>query len=389
VIAPPGPPPSGRRIALVGPLHPWRGGLAQYLQLLGEALERHAEVNAVTFTRQYPGILFPGTTQFDLDAPRPRFLTVPLLDSINPLTWRRTAAQLERWAPAAVILKWWMPFFGPAFASSVGPLRRRGTRVLLVCDNLVGHEPRVFDRAFTDWMMRNSDGYLVMSDAVEKDLDRLKPGAPRRRVPHPFYAQFDRQRWTRETARASLGLDGDVALFFGYVRHYKGLDTLLTAWKRVRAVRPQATLVVAGEFYDDPASYEGLVREAGGVRLLDRYIPDDEVEALFRAADVTVLPYRSGTQSGVTHVAYALGSPVIATRVGGLTETVREGETGLTVPPEDPVALAAAIVRFFAEGLGERMRGPIATLRERHSWDALARATVEFVDDLKPGRGWS
>ena len=164
MIATPGPPSSAssvasaRRIALLGPLHPWRGGLAQYLQLLGEALERHAQVNAVTFTRQYPGLLFPGTTQFDLDAPRPRFLTVPLLDSINPATWRRTAAQLERWAPAAVILKWWMPFFGPAFASSVGPLRKRGTRVVLVCDNLVGHEPRVFDRAFTDWMMRNSDG---------------------------------------------------------------------------------------------------------------------------------------------------------------------------------------------------------------------------------------
>jgi len=392
MIAPPepkSPQAAARKVALVGPLHPWRGGLAQYLQFLGEALERHAQVNAVTFTRQYPGLLFPGTSQFDLDAPRPRFLTVPMLDSINPITWRRTAAQLERWAPGAVVLKWWMPFFGPAFASAVGPLRKRGTRVVLVCDNLVGHEPRVFDRAFTDWMMRNSDGYLVMSDAVERDLDKLKPGAPRRRVPHPFYAQFDRERWTRETARASLGLTGDVALFFGYVRHYKGLDTLLTAWKRVRAVRPQATLVVAGEFYEDPAAYEGLVREAGGVRLIDRYIPDEEVEALFRAADVTVLPYRSGTQSGVTHVAYALGTPVIATRVGGLTETVREGETGLTVPPEDPQALAAAIVRFFAEGLGERMRAPIAALRASHSWDALARATVEFVGSLKPARGWS
>jgi len=260
---------------------------------------------------------------------------------------------------------------------------------VLVCDNLIGHEPRVFDRAFTDWMMRNSDGYLVMSDSVERDLDTLKPGAPRRRVPHPFYAQFDRQRWTRESARASLDLSGDVALFFGYVRHYKGLDTLLAAWKRVRTVRPNATLVVAGEFYEDPAAYAGLVRDAGGVRLIDRYIPDDEVEALFRAADVTVLPYRSGTQSGVTHVAYALGTPVIATRVGGLTESVRDGETGLTCPPEDPTAMAAAIIRFFAEGLAERMRGPIAALRASHSWDALASATVEFIDTLKPGRGWS
>ena len=379
----------GRRIALVGPLHPWRGGLAQYLQSLGEALAEHAEVRAVTFTRQYPGIFFPGTSQLDPAAPRPRFPTEALLDSIGPWSWRRTAGHLERFAPAAVVLKWWMPFFAPAFASSVGPLRRRGTRVVLVCDNLIAHEPRFYDRAFSDWMMRNSDGYLVMSDAVERDLERMKPGAPRRRVPHPFYAQFDRGRWTRETARASLKLEGEVALFFGYVRHYKGLDTLLAAWKHVRASRPSATLVVAGEFYEKPGPYEALAREAGNVRLVNRYVPDEEVEALFRAADVTVLPYRSATQSGVTHVAYALGIPVIATRVGGITETVHEGETGLTCPPEDPGALAETIVRFFSGGLAERMRAPIAALRAAHSWEALAGSTVELVDALAPSRGWA
>jgi len=381
--------PAARRLALVGPVHPWRGGLAQYLQLLGETLQAHAEVRAVTFTRQYPDFLFPGTSQFDADAPRPRFPTEAMLDSIGPWSWRRAAAHLERFAPGAVILKWWMPFFAPSFASTVGPLRRRGTRVILVCDNLVPHEPKLYDRAFTDWMLRNSDGYLVMSDSVERDLDMLKPGAPRRRVAHPFYAQFDRGRHTRESARAALGLEGDVALFFGYVRHYKGLDTLLTAWKQVRAERPGATLVVAGEFYEKPELYEALAREAGGVRLLNRYIPDDEVEALFRATDVTVLPYRSGTQSGVTHVAYALGSPVIATQVGGITETVHEGSTGLTCPPEDPAALARTIVRFFAEGLREPMREPIAALRAAHSWETLAHETLGLIDELRPGRGWA
>src|SRR5258705_348486 len=164
--------------------------------------------------------------------------------------WRRVAERFEAFAPGAVILKWWMPFFAPAFASSVGPLRRRGTRVVLVCDNLVPHERRPFDGALTRWMLRNSDGYLVMSDSVERDLERLKPGALSRRVAHPLYTQFDRGRWTRETARAALGVDGDVALFFGFIRRYKGLDTLLEAWPQVRARRP-ATLIVAGEPYED------------------------------------------------------------------------------------------------------------------------------------------
>jgi glycosyltransferase involved in cell wall biosynthesis len=381
------------RIAVVGPLAPWRGGLAQYLALLGEALATRAEVRGVTFTRQYPDLLFPGRTQFDAAAERPRFPVAALLDSIGPWTWRRTAAHLERFAPGAVILKWWMPFFAPSFASSVGPLRRRGTRVVLVCDNLVPHERRPLDGAFTAWMMRNSDGYLVMSESVERDLARLKPGAPHRRILHPLYAQFDRGRFDRASARAWLGLgaDEEVALCFGYVRRYKGLDTLLRAWPAVRACRPRATVVVAGEAYEDTAPYEALARAAGGepaVRLRLRYAPDEEVEALFKAADVVVLPYRSATQSGVTHVAYALGVPVITTDVGGLAETVRPGVTGLVCPPEDPAALADSVARYFEQGLGPGMREGVRRLQAEHSWDTLAERTLELVDALAPARGW-
>ncbi len=382
-----------RRIALLGPLAPWRGGLAQYLALLGESLRADAEVRGWTFTRQYPEFLFPGTSQRDPEAPRPSFPVAATLDSIAPWSWRATARALEAFAPGAVILKWWMPFFGPAFASAVGPLRRRGTRVLLVCDNLVPHEKRPFDDAFSGWMLRNSDGYLVMSDSVERDLDRMKPGAPRRRVHHPLYAQFDAGRVTRDSARAALGIapEAEVALFFGYVRHYKGLDVLLDAWPRVRARRP-VELVVAGEFYEDPAPYRARVAAAGGppaVRLLDRYLPDAEVETVFKAADVVVLPYRSATQSGVTHVAYAMGLPVILTDVGGLAETVSPSGSGLVVPPEDPEALARAVVAFFADGLGPRLAEGVRRVRREHSWEALAAATRDLVAELAPARGWA
>ena len=378
------------RIALVGPLHPWRGGIAQYLGLLGESLRARAEVSAVTFTRQYPGFLFPGQSQRDPNATPPSFPVAALIDSINPLTWRAAARHLEGFAPGLAILKWWIPFFGPAFSATVAPLRRRGTRVVLVCDNLIPHERRLGDRAFTNMMLRESDGYLLMSESVERDLDTLKPGAPRRRVLHPLYAQFDQGRYTRESARARLGLEGEVVVFFGYIRRYKGLDTLLEAWPHVRARRP-ATLVVAGEFYEDAAPYQALAAAAGGepaVRLLGRYIPDDEVEALFKAADVVVLPYRSATQSGVTHVAYALGVPVITTDVGGLSETVRPGETGMVVPPENPQALADAIVRFFEEGMAPRLRAGVEALRREHSWERLADQAIDLGRQLAPTRGW-
>jgi len=178
-------------------------------------------------------------------------------------------------------------------------------------------------------------------------------------------------------------------VFFGYVRRYKGLDTLLAAWPLVRARRP-VTLIVAGDFYEDPAPYRAQAAAAGegAVRLREGYQSDAEVEALFKAADVVVLPYHSATQSGVTHVAYALGVPVITTDVGGLAETVQPGESGLVVPPGDPAALAAAVVRFFAEGLAPRLRAGVQALRAAHSWETLADHTVELIDALAPARGW-
>jgi glycosyltransferase involved in cell wall biosynthesis len=255
---------------------------------------------------------------------------------------------------------------------------------VLVCDNLVPHERRLLDAALTRWMLRESDGYLVMSRSVEADLDRLKPGAERRLVKHPLYSQFDRGRWTRESARDHLGLEGEVLLFFGYVRRYKGLDVLLDAMPAVRA-RRAVTLVVAGEFYEPAEPYREQVARLdldGAVRFLDRYLPDEEVEALFRAADLVVLPYRSATQSGVTQVAYAMGAPVLTTDVGGLAETVRHGETGLVAPPEDPAALAACVLRFFEEGMAGRLRAGVAAIRREYSWDALVGAFEDLMASL-------
>jgi glycosyltransferase involved in cell wall biosynthesis len=110
---------------------------------------------------------------------------------------------------------------------------------------------------------------------------------------------------------------------------------------------------------------------------------------VFKAADVAVLPYRSATQSGVTHVAYALGVPVITTDVGGLAETVTPGETGMIVPPEDPHALAGAVVEYFERDLGPGLRAGVERVRAGHSWEALARSTVDLIGELAPARGWS
>jgi glycosyltransferase involved in cell wall biosynthesis len=179
-----------------------------------------------------------------------------------------------------------------------------------------------------------------------------------------------------------------VLLFFGFVRRYKGLDVLIEAMPRVLAER-NVTLVVAGEFYEPVAPIRERITALGlreRVRLLDRYVADEEVGELVAAADAVVLPYRSATQSGVVLVAYAGGCPVISTAVGGLPEVVEEGVTGHLVPPEDPRALAEAILAFYARGGRDAYEPAVREAARRFSWGAVADGIVALAAEARAAR---
>ena len=372
------------RIGLLGPAHPLRGGIAQYLALLAGELGQAHEVHYLSLIRQYPSFLFPGQSQLD---PSASPLVVPnerVLDPMNPFSWARAARRARELALDAIVYKWWIPFFGPAYAPVLAGARKGGAVSIMIADNLVPHEKRPFDGVLTRLVTDRTDGVIVMSQAVEDDVRRLLPAMPVRRVPHPVYAQYAAAR-SREEARTRCGLVGDVLLFFGLVRAYKGLDVLIDAMTRVRAARP-VTLVVAGEFYEPVEPVRARIAALGladSVRLFDRYIPDEEVGDLFAAADAVVLPYRSATQSGVVLVAYAGGCPVISTSVGGLPEVVREGVTGHLVPPEDPAALAAAILHFYARGGRAAYEPAVHEAARAFSWGAVTAGIVDLTRLVK------
>lgn len=304
---------------------------------------------------------------------------VPTLDVVAPWQWPQAARRVAAWRPEILVFKWWLPFFGPAYAPVLGAARRAGAVTVMIADNIVPHERRPFDELFTRWILQRTDAFLVMSASVEADLLERVRAPLWRRVPHPVYSQYA-TGLAQPEAKERLGLAGDVLLFFGFIRRYKGLDTLIEAMPEILRVRP-LTLVVAGEFYEPAEPYRSRIAELGlgdRVRLLDRYLPDEEVRTLFAAADVAVLPYRSATQSGVIPVAYAAGCPVITTEVGGLPEFVDEGRSGHTVPPEDPRALADAVRRFFAAGGRAAYAEGVRETAKRYSWERLADAVLEL-----------
>lgn len=371
-------------IIIIGSAWPFRGGLAAYNERLAtEFLTSGNDVSVETFKLQYPKILFPGKTQF-ADWEAPEHLEIHRsVNSINPFNWLKVGRRIRKKKPDLVVIKYWIPFMGPCFGTIARQIKKNGhTQVITILDNIIPHENRPGDRAFTRYFIKPLDGFVAMSDSVLSDInsfDRLKPRAL---CPHPLYDNFG-EKVPKTEARKELGLDPDLKyiLFFGFIREYKGLDLLLEAFSDSRFERSDIRLLVAGEFYTDPEPYIKLIREQmleERVILRNDFIPDRDVRYYFSAADLVVQPYRSATQSGISQIAYHFEKPMIVTDVGGLPEIVPDGKVGFVVE-RDPGKIASAIFDFYDKGLEEDFAKNAAKEKLKYSWNNMVETIISLT----------
>jgi glycosyltransferase involved in cell wall biosynthesis len=383
------------RTFLIGPVYPYRAGIAYCTTRLAEELQ----CEVISFKRQFPRFLYPGGSDFD-----PTLPTFParfLLDIINPLTWLRTAFVLRRERPDAVIFVWWVWVWALPYLTLLALLPRK-TRVVLQCHNIGDKEPAAWKRGLTNLVLRRGDVLVVHAKTEAEDAARRlrvilseAKDLPARNGEGP--SPSTRLRMTRGSiittflpvhelggaipsradARRQLRPKGNVALFFGHVRPFKGLDIALRAWRELNA---DVTLVVAGEaWWKSEEEYRALAKDLNNVRFDFRFIPDAEIATYFAAADVVLAPYRIEAQSGVALTAFHFARPVIATSVGGLPEIIEEGRNGMLVPPEDPAALARAVDAFFTRNDREAMERHAAEAARRYSWEEYARLFRQLV----------
>ncbi len=374
-------------IAFVSTFYPLRGGIAHFNTLLYQKLaERGHAVTAITFSRQYPKLFFPGKTQEEQGAEVEFYKTnaEALIDSINPLSWVQVGLRIYDLAPDVVLFNYWIPFFAPAYAviSLIAKLRPT-TKVIFILHNFKPHEKRFGDN-FLLWLAtRFVDGYMAMSDKVESDLKKEFPTARYEKSPHPIYNMFG-DAISKIEARKKLGLSESqkVILFFGYIRAYKGLDLLLDALPDLVKAFPDLTLIIAGEFYGDEQLYRDKISSLGiskHLLLVTDYIPNHDVSTYFCAADCAVLPYRSATQSGIVQIAYHFDLPSVVTNVGGLSEVVIDGKTGCVVAPNSAAAIVEGVKKFYETRDEIDFTTNIRAEKKQYSWDAFAEA-VERLD---------
>lgn len=379
-----------RRVVIVGPAHPLRGGgMSTFNERLAMAFkEAGDEVEIVSFSLQYPSFLFPGKSQYT-DEPAPAGLRIKtLINSINPISWIRTGNYIRKQCPDLVIFRYWLPFMGPALGTIARIIRRnRYSRILAIADNVVPHEKRPGDTPFTKYFLSACHGFVTMSRAVQQDLERFEPTKPNVYLPHPLYDNFGEAE-TKQEACDAISLDPRYSyiLFFGFIRAYKGLDLLLKAMAEpVLNARADIKLLVAGEFYEDAGPYHELIQKLelqNRLVLRTDFIPNAEVRHYFCAADLVVQPYKHATQSGVTQVAYHFDKPMVVTNVGGLSELVPHREVGYVVEPHSK-AIADAILDFYTSGKSESYTHNISRYKQRFSWTRFIEAVYELAGRVR------
>ena len=310
------------RVALVGPVYPYRGGIAHYTTMLYRALrERGHDVLMVSFKRQYPRWLYPGRSDKD---PSKKPLIVEdakyWIDSLNPITWLTTFWRIRHYRPDVLVLQWWTTFWAPAWFV-LGIMNHAFYRkpLVYICHNVLPHEVQWWDPWLTRLSLRWGTYFIVQSDEEKERFTNLISISKRVIViPHPVYDMFVGQKMSKTEARRRLGLPLDVPilLFFGIVREYKGLREFLAVMPEIQAHFGKMILLVAGEFWENKQAYIETIERLGinnSVVIDDRYIPNEEVGLYFSAADALVFPYRWMTGSGVVNIAQGMGLPIVTT----------------------------------------------------------------------------
>lgn len=339
-----------RKILIVGPGYPYRNGQSVFLAHLGSKLQEKFEVELVNFTMLYPKFLFPGSTQFDNSKDAIQFPNKRMLSSLNPFSWRKTAAYINKANPDMIAIDWWHPFFGPCMYGLTSLLKKDlKKRVVFVTENVISHEANKVDKVLTRLGLKYANCFLALSNAVENQLNEMfhkkvfKSALPI----YDFYNKADGNT-DQNSLKAQFGFDADstVFLFFGLVRKYKGLDLLFQSFAQLLKKMPKARLLVAGEFYEDDKPYFDLIAQyqlKDYINIQNKYIANEDVADYFNACDIVAMPYRSATQSGIMSMAYGFKKPVVVTDVGELAQLVKANETGCVVPPLETTLFADAM----------------------------------------------
>lgn len=300
-------------IAIIWPAYPYRWGIAHHTNnLVNTLINSWHRVWLFGFSRQYPKLLYPGKAQLEPEwtsdpLPKlPNFSLRQSIDTLNPISWYRTARMIIKEKPNYCLIKYWHPYFVPCFTIIVWMIRRHKIPIVCIVDNLLPHERHFWDEWLVRFFFSQVDHIVTQSIIVHNQCQKLFPHKPEVMIPHPVYDQF----WPpvpKNIACEKLNLPKDkkILLFFGFIRPYKWLDTLISIMPELVRRDPTIHLLIAGECFGSFEMYQKLIDTlnlSDSITLHIQYIPSVDIPTYFGACDLLVMPYRSITNSGIENI---------------------------------------------------------------------------------------
>lgn len=371
------------KIIMIGPVFPYKGGIAHYTSLMYQSLSKTHDVTMISYKLQYPKLLYK-KEQKDYENETFKIEdTNYLIHTANPFNWFASAKRIRKMNPDLIIIQWWHPYFAPCYWVMCKFFKN--IKILFLCHNVFPHERFPMDYILTKSVLKQGDYFIVHSTQDAEDLKSIKSDAVYKKTVLPTYNAFKFQNMSKQEGRQQLGLldNTKILLFFGFVREYKGLQYLLKAMPQVTGQLAEVKLLIVGDFDNNKNDYLEMIRELDiqeSIKIYDGYIPDKEVEKFFAASDVVILPYESATQSAIVQIAYGFEKPVIATKVGGLPEVVTNDKTGYIVEAKNSEQLAKAIIRYFQENKREQFSKEIQKEAYKYSWDRMVECINSLVE---------
>ena len=380
-----------KKIIIIGPAYPYRGGSSLFVSYVYDILKNNFDVKLYNYKLLYPSFLFPGKTQYDesgktiKQAPNKR-----LVNSINPFNWIEVASLIKKENADLIVFDWWHPFFAFChFTISFLIKTFYKNKILFITENVISHEGNAVDKILTKLGLSNANSFLALSEKVEDDLRFVAKGRRVYRSELPIYDcyNFDEKKKSAST-KTDFGFEENskLLLFFGYVRKYKGLDLLIDALAELIKKDNSYKLLVVGEFYDDEKFYQDKIKSfnlSNSVKVLNKFISNEEVAEYFEPADLVVLPYRSATQSGILNLAYGFLKPVLVTDVGGLAEFVDNGKTGYVIKPDSHKDLVDGVENFFEQRQKINFEENIKNRVSQNSFNNLPELFKKIIIDTE------
>ncbi|MDA9679491.1 glycosyltransferase [Flavobacteriaceae bacterium] len=374
-----------KKVLLLGPAHPFRGGIADTQNYLAQNLNALGhEVTVFTFTTQYPKLLFPGKTQFS-DEKAPDQINIKMkIHSFNPFNWSKVAQSINQINPDYVIFRYWTPFLAPCWYGIAREIHKTIKKIGLV-DNWIPHEPKFWDKTLTQLFSSQMDGFASLSTAVGDQILSNKHQLPVWKGFHPISDHLP-QTIPQKKAREALGWPQDkkIVLFFGLIRKYKGLDMLIEAFSKTPLNRLDVILAIVGEAYEPQLKYTELIRK---LNLEERIICDfnyansQKARQVFCAADVIALTYTSATQSGVTSLAYHFKIPLLVSDLAGLRTPILEDQTGM-ITEIKAEKIAVNLNKILSDNNLSEFQLSFQKVGDKYSWKSFGLSLMNFMGQL-------